>query len=463
MKAFVLTSMLTVAMLAATAVPSAAQHESLKVTSFPSGADVTVDGAPTGKVTPMNISLTIGDHTVTVGVPGSGWQSDTRTVTIDRGKNDLHVNLLPLLTVGPPGQKGDKGDPGPTGATGANGPMGPAGATGATGSTGATGDPGPPGPTGATGKTGAEGPRGATGATGPTGPEGLQGLQGPQGLTGATGPQGPSGPVGSAPPPTPPAPYLGNFELQIGTGNAFPLESVAGCFDKIIGVEYEDCYFSVGSFEPDLMEWLNDTVTGIDPFRDATIVQLANDGSVLSETLLVHAFLRDFRISDFDSHDDGPGSFDFVVVPTAIQSGSDPTGSPSSGFFKNQFRVDLDNVDGTRIIAIRGLRMSAAKILVDPPAGLRHQFAPGTPVFDDIVVEMSTTGHAVTDFQHWVDQIKSGQLDERDGTITALKANLQTLGRVDLFDLVPANFPPFLSAPGQRRITLHVGHFKLRN
>ena len=38
----------------------------LKVSSFPSGAQVSVDGVNTGKVTPMNISLTEGDHLVTV-------------------------------------------------------------------------------------------------------------------------------------------------------------------------------------------------------------------------------------------------------------------------------------------------------------------------------------------------------------------------------------------------------------
>jgi PEGA domain len=69
----------------------------LKVTSFPSGAQVIVDGVNTGKVTPMNISVADGDHIVTVQIPGSGWNPDTRTVTIGPGNNDLSVTLLPML------------------------------------------------------------------------------------------------------------------------------------------------------------------------------------------------------------------------------------------------------------------------------------------------------------------------------------------------------------------------------
>src|SRR5262249_6341323 len=78
----------------------------LKVTSFPSGAQVSVDGVNTGKVTPMNISLIEGDHTVTVQIPGSGWSPDTRSVTIVPGNNDLSVTLLPTLTTGPIGPQG---------------------------------------------------------------------------------------------------------------------------------------------------------------------------------------------------------------------------------------------------------------------------------------------------------------------------------------------------------------------
>src|SRR5262249_30547781 len=75
---------------------------SLSVTSFPNGAQVSVDSVSTGKVTPMSVALTNGDHVVTVQIPGSGWQPDTRTVTIVDGNNSLSVTLLPTLTQGPP-------------------------------------------------------------------------------------------------------------------------------------------------------------------------------------------------------------------------------------------------------------------------------------------------------------------------------------------------------------------------
>jgi hypothetical protein len=93
----------------------------LKVTSFPSGAEVIVDGVNTGKLTPMNISLVDGDHIVTVQIPGSGWNPDTRTVTIVSGNNDLSVTLLPTPIPGPPGPQGDRGDQGLQGIQGIQG------------------------------------------------------------------------------------------------------------------------------------------------------------------------------------------------------------------------------------------------------------------------------------------------------------------------------------------------------
>src|SRR5918993_3232935 len=134
---------LVLCLIAAGAVPAAAQSGALKITSFPSGALVSVDGVPTGKVTPMSISLPVGEHTVTVSLTDAGWRPDTRVVTIASGNNDLSVTLLPALTVGPPGPKGDKGDKGDQGEPGPQGPKG---------------DPGEPGPAGPQGPQGVPGP-----------------------------------------------------------------------------------------------------------------------------------------------------------------------------------------------------------------------------------------------------------------------------------------------------------------
>ena len=133
----------------------------LKVTSFPSGANVSVDDIDTGKVTPMSISVAVGTHTVKVSIPDSRWNPDSRPFTVMSGNNDLSVTLLPNLAIGPigpPGPKGDKGDPGQ---------IGPPGLKGDTGPQGTKGDTGPQGADGAIGATG------AAGAAGPQGPRGI--------------------------------------------------------------------------------------------------------------------------------------------------------------------------------------------------------------------------------------------------------------------------------------------------
>ena len=106
---------------------------SLKVTSYPSGANVMIDGTDTGKTTPMSVSLSVGNHTVAVSVPNSGWNPDVRTITIVSGNNDLSVTLLPALTTGPQGPQGPQGQAGPQGPQGAQGPVGPQGPQGPTG------------------------------------------------------------------------------------------------------------------------------------------------------------------------------------------------------------------------------------------------------------------------------------------------------------------------------------------
>jgi len=76
------------------------EHGRLRVTSFPTTAHVSVDGADTGKVTPMSIRVSVGKHKVVVSMPNSGWNSDTRTVEVTEGNNDLSVTLLPNFAVG---------------------------------------------------------------------------------------------------------------------------------------------------------------------------------------------------------------------------------------------------------------------------------------------------------------------------------------------------------------------------
>src|SRR6266853_2565693 len=72
----------------------------LRVTSFPSGAQVHVDGVDTRKITPMHMDVRVGTHQVTVVLPNSGWTPDTRTVDIVSGHSDLSVTPLSYLPVG---------------------------------------------------------------------------------------------------------------------------------------------------------------------------------------------------------------------------------------------------------------------------------------------------------------------------------------------------------------------------
>jgi hypothetical protein len=150
------------------------QDAKLKVTSFPAGAYVSIDGVEMRKVTPMTAEVAVGQHQVRVFAPGSGWSADTQTVQLVRGDNELDLTLIPTVTVGPAGPQG------PAGFPGAPGPAGPQGLKGATG---------PTGPAGLAGLKGSQGP------AGPSGPIGASGAQGPAGSTGPTGPQGPSGVV----------------------------------------------------------------------------------------------------------------------------------------------------------------------------------------------------------------------------------------------------------------------------
>jgi len=141
----ILTGVVFVLMLA---MPASAENGNLKITSFPSGARVAIDGQDTGKVTPMSVSLQVGIHTVEVRIPSTGWSPDTRSVPVSAGNNDLSVTLLPTLIEGPQGPAGPAGPEGPTGPAGPRGVAGEHGEPGQQGLQGPQGEQGPPGPPG---------------------------------------------------------------------------------------------------------------------------------------------------------------------------------------------------------------------------------------------------------------------------------------------------------------------------
>jgi hypothetical protein len=417
------------------AAPAAAQSGALKVTSFPTGAAVIIDGVPTGKVTPMSVSLTIGDHLVAVSIPNSGWQTDIRTVSIASGNNDLSVTLLPILTAGP------QGPPGPKGDTGETGPQGP---------------PGPKGDTGAQGIQGEPGPKGDTGDRGP---------QGLTGATGAQGPAGPAGPIGFLPSP-PPLPYVGNFRLEL-EGDRIPLEDFAGCFDKVVGVEYEDCYFTVrGLPEGGLQSWFNQSLLGVTLRPNLTVVQVDFAGTVMAAIEIHGGFLRELAVSNLvASQPNTPGSISFVVVPDGLSNGSASGGSssPPIPFLTSNFRMQLNDIDASRTQAVSGIRASWAKNEVIIGAGTRRHFQPGPPAFDDIELAVGTSsGSTAADLDAWINQVGTGVPVERNGGIEILDSSLDVIGEIQLGDLVPVHFPAFHTGPFRRTMTLHVGQFRFQ-
>lgn len=195
----------------------------LTVTSFPPGASVTLDGQPvldrdddTIRVTPMHFDVTLGKHTITVGLADPGWQTYSSTITITKRDTDLAATLLPVVTNG---LQGIQGPPGPTGAASTvPGPQGPAGISiiGPAGPQGLTGPQGLPGMNGATGPQGLPGLNGSNGIDGAPGIAGPVGPAGPIGLTGATGAVGPTGPQGAQG-------ATGSIGLQGPIGNTGPI------------------------------------------------------------------------------------------------------------------------------------------------------------------------------------------------------------------------------------------------
>ncbi len=155
----------------------------LCISSFPDGANVSLDGTTLQQFTPLCVNkITPGQHLIAVSSPSAGWQTDTRTITVlaqdSNGRvRDTHLSftLMPSLTTGPAGPQGPPGAastvPGPMGPQGFPGVsiVGPQGIQGIPGVAGANGLPGVPG---ANGINGAPGLKGDTGATGPAGQAG---------------------------------------------------------------------------------------------------------------------------------------------------------------------------------------------------------------------------------------------------------------------------------------------------
>lgn len=371
-------------------------------------------------------------------------------------------------------REGLAGATGATGPTGATGAQGPAGATGATGATGASGADGASGAAGATGPTGPQGPAGPAGPTGATGAAGASGANGATGATGPQGIQGPAGPAGGGQPSAPPQPYTapqnGFFFLEFaGVSGRVQLNSFAGCFDKQLGLEYEDCYFAISRESQPVMEWLNDTVAGANLRRDLTVNVMRQDGTVASRIEIGNGFLSDFGVAELDAGTTGaPLLISFVVVPDSLQSvsGGSASSSPGQGvnFRRDLFQLVIDDTVLGGTIGIRGVHLSAPKIPAAAGASPRQLFVPGTPSFDEIEIEVVGSGAAGTAsaqyLNAWAAQIVQGENDVRDARIRLLNSALSEIGAVDLIGLIPlGDLEPF-AVNNRRSIRLSQDRFE---
>jgi hypothetical protein len=316
--------------------------------------------------------------------------------------------------------------------------IGPAGATGATGPTGATG---------------ASGASGATGAPGPIGP------------TGARGPQGPAGGQVIAPPQPYAAEGLTFLLAFAGAAQTVPLGTFAGCFDKQLGVEYEDCYFSTTTLSQPVTDWLRDTGLGTNLRRDLTVFQLNYSGTVVSRIEIGNAFLSDFRVSDADGTSGAPGSLSFVVVPDSLQTLTGGTGGspgPVVPFRRNNFTLSVAATQLTGMLGVSGIHLSVPKVPAPAGTSPRHRFGPGAPSFDDLHFDagVGTTATATAQYlDGWAAAVALGTAGPREADLTFLSSTGVAIATVHFTSLVPVSaLAPFPSA-SRRSMTLGIQRF----
>jgi hypothetical protein len=270
-------------------------------------------------------------------------------------------------------------------------------------------------------------------------------------------------------PALPPPPYNaggGAFFLEIEGTGSIPLTSFAGCYDKILAREYEDCHFSTGRLAQPILDWLSDTVTATNPIRNVAIFFADQTLQVLSRIDVGNAFLREFRVSAFDAAAQESGSLSFVVVPGSLRVETANPGTPSglaSGepFAQALFSLSIDGLAYPGVAAIRGLVMSVPKVPQDGPG--RRQFVPGVPQFGDISIEVGPSGASLQQLQQWVDAVAAGTATPVAGQVLVLNQSLSVLRTILLTDMVPVAFPPYPTGPGGRRtLIVDLGRFRLQ-
>ena len=321
-------------------------------------------------------------------------------------------------------------------AIGPRGPAGPQGAPGSQGPRGATG------PAGSPGSPGSPGSQGATGATGPTGAPGTPG---------ATGPQGPAGPQGESAPEPPPPNYTGSFRLAIDGALSIPLSGFAGCYEKQVGVELEDCRFEMAGLHSAITEWFEDTAAGNPVQHDLSVTQFDSNGNQIARVSVSDGFMSEFGVAPLDAGVTAAnGRVTFVVVPGAIRrttvSGFIGSADPLTVFRTNNFSLEVDGVQVSTAAAIRNVLMTVEKV----PGSFRGRtiFTPGDISFGPYEVEFTSTE---TLFDQWSETVSTGQVDRRLVTLVLRNSTSGLVARLRLHSSSPVKGPIPAPVTGVRR------------
>ena len=248
-------------------------------------------------------------------------------------------------------------------------------------------------------------------------------------------------------------------------GVGVPLTSFAGYFDKVLGVDYQDCYFEMPGLSAPVWAWLRDTVRGNNLQQILVVSQLDDQNNVVTNINISDGFLRDFRASDFDAATNAQGSLSFVVVPKLLQigAGGDLRRRQCDPVRERSLRHRRPRCRRQEGLALRGIHLTAPKITSTPSGGGRRQFNPGPAKFDKVQLKMVNGGATTTaqDLDVRAANVSAGGSDRRNAVVTLLSAALAPIGELDLFGLLPlAALEPYPATDNRRSITLDVQRFE---
>lgn len=257
-------------------------------------------------------------------------------------------------------------------------------------------------------------------------------------------------------PAAPPADYPGAYYLSIGGGNFIELESFGGCFEKELGVEYEDCYFSTERFLGDVLDWLNDTTNGLNTNRALTVVQRSQSlPANIIATMTLSGFMREFRLSPVSTAGKSHMTASFIVVPSGISTnynagGPLPSVAPPSYLFPNLFNLTVEGTTLAPIVTLDGLGLAWQKVLVGQ-VGTRNVYGlpVGAPDSYDITITATRNGAAGQYLETWFTAAATGGEPSRSGAIDFTNGSAGAVLRtVVLNGLRPKQFLPFTTSTG---------------